>query len=65
MKRRVEAALDASADLRRLFEEAKDEAEIVEAVKDSRAIRLSERDEDRIVNKVVDGLRTAFDTPGA
>lgn len=65
MKRRVEDALAASADLRQLLEEVQGEAEIVEAVKDSQAIRLPEREEERIVTQVMGSLRTTLDTPDA
>ena len=61
MKRRVEDALDASADLRRLLDEVKGEVEIVEAVKDSQAIRLPEREEERIVTEVMGSLRTTLE----
>lgn len=65
MKRRVEDALEASADLRQLLEQVTDEAEIVEAVRDSQAIRLPEGEEERIVTELVGSLRTAMDTPDA
>ncbi len=58
--RRVEAALEASAGLRAILEEVKGEAEIVETVKDSQAIRLPEDDEERIVSDVLGSLGTTL-----
>jgi len=62
MKKRVEAELGASTNLRQLLEEIRGEAEIVKAVKDSQAIRLSDQEENRITHNAIGGLRTTLES---
>lgn len=57
-RRRVEAALDASAELRARLAALRDECATIEAVKDSFAIRLPEKEEERIASKVLGELGT-------
>jgi len=61
LKLRVEKALESSAELRNRLETMKDELRIEDAARDSRAIRLSDQDEQRVVTSVMDTLRTSLE----
>ena len=61
LKQRVEKALESSAELRDRLETMKDELRIEDAARDSRAIRLSDQDEQRVVTSVMDTLRTSLE----
>ena len=59
-KQRVEAALADSQELRARLTELKKEKQTVETVKNSFAVRLTEDEEERIISKSVDRLRTTL-----
>lgn len=61
LKQRIEKALKASAELRIRLETITDELRIEDAARDSRAIRLSDQDERRVVASVMDTLRTSLE----
>lgn len=54
-KRRLDAAMQKSLALRRRLEELQREAELLDAIKDARVIRLSQRDEERVPSRVMAG----------
>lgn len=56
--KRIEKAVKRSAELRARLDELRFEHKTVEAIKDSFGIRLPEAEEERIVSKAVDRLRT-------
>jgi anti-sigma factor RsiW len=59
-RRRVDAALRASADLQARLAALRKEHETIEAVKDSFAIRLPEKEEERIVSRAAKRLGTTL-----
>ncbi len=61
MKINVEDGLRISADLRSMLEEIEGEAKIIEAVVDSQAIRLPDKEEERITSKVLGDLGTTLE----
>jgi len=61
LKQRVEKALKSSSELRNRLETMKEELRIEDAARDSRAIRLSDQDEQRVVASVMDNLRTSLE----
>ena len=61
-RRAIDAALNRVPELSDRLERLRQEREIVEAVKDSFAIRLPESEEDRIVSRAVGQLDTALDS---
>ena len=63
-RQRVEAALAESQELRTCLAELKHEQQTVETVKDSFAVRLTEDEEERIISKSVDRLRTSLTDGG-
>ncbi len=59
-RRRIEAAVRASAGLEARLAALRQEQETIEAVKDSFAIRLPEREEERIVSRATRWLGTTL-----
>ena len=61
--KRIERAISRSTELRARLEELRAEREIVDAVKDSFAIRLPEAEEERIVTEGLGRLGTTLGGP--
>jgi anti-sigma factor RsiW len=62
-RRRIDAALRASANLQARLAALRQEHETIEAVKDSFAIRLPEKEEERIVSRATRRLGTTLGRP--